>query len=64
MPKRLKAFMVSQDARFSHFAVSEAGDVNFYAVKGGTVKRFQAERSVNAMERIASEIIIFCLGGE
>ena len=55
--------MVSQDPRFSHFAVSEAGDVNFYAVKGGIVKHFQAERSVNAMERIASEIIIFCLGG-
>ena len=57
----LKAFMVSQDdACFSHFAVSEAGDINFSAVR---VTRFQSERSTDAMERIAPEIIILCLGG-
>ena len=56
--------MVSQDdPRFSHFAVFQAGDIYFYAVRGGTVKRFQSERSVNAMKRVAPEIIIFCLGG-
>ena len=54
--------MVSQDdPRFSHLAVSEAGDVIFSAVRG-TVKRFQAEGSMNAMERIVPEIV-FCLGG-
>ena len=56
--------MVSQDdPRFSSFAVSEAGDINVYAVSGGTVKRFQSEVSMNAMECIAPEIIILYLGG-
>ena len=46
--------MVSQDdPRFSQFAVSEAGDIAFYAVRGGTVERFQSEAFVNAMKRIA-----------
>ena len=56
--------MSSQDdPRLSHFAVSEAGDISFYAVRGGTVRRFQSEASMNAMKRIAPQIIIFCLGG-
>ena len=56
--------MVSQgDPRFSHFAVSEAGDINFYAVRGGAVTRFQSEMSTDAMERIAPDIIVLCLGG-
>ena len=56
--------MVSQDdSRFSHFAVSAASDISFYAVRCGTVKRFQSKASVNAIKRIAPQIIIFCLGG-
>ena len=57
--------MVSHnDTRFNQFAVSEAGDINFYAVRGGRVERFQLEESMNAMERIAFEIIIFCVRGD
>ena len=43
--------------------MSEAGDISFYAVGGGTMKRFQSEWSMNAMARIAREIIILCLWG-
>ena len=56
--------MVSKnDPRFSHFAVSEACDISFYAARCGTVKRFQSEAYVNAMKRIPTQIIIVCLGG-